>query len=305
MGGSGGGYFVSDVKELKSKMNDTIKETDRKEYDAKVASFLFDLLIKYNNRDVGAINTHLEEILKAVDNRIDGHLDMKLGGSVSKHTSVEGISDVDTLLILNDSELSDKSPKAVKIIIAKMLRERFPTTDISVGKMAVTVSFSDYDIQILPALRSDGKVKIPEASSNSWAKIDTNKFTSALTNINEKNGNKVVPIIKLAKAIINKLPEKHQLSGYHVEALALDIFNNYHNEQTSKIMLKHFFQQASQMVLFPTKDKTEQSVYVDEYLGARNSLSRQIVSRALDRLYRKLNNADNLLSLETWKDIFE
>ena len=37
----------------------------------------------------------------------------------------------------------------------------------------------------------------------------------------------------------------------------------------------------------------------------KNSLPRQLVSSALDRLYRRLNNADNLLSLETWKDIFE
>jgi len=305
MGGSGGGYFISNINELKNKINDAAKDMDRKEYDANVASVLLKMLSRYNNRDVNAINKHIEEILNAVENRIDGHLDIKFGGSVSKRTFVDGISDIDTLLILNDSELSDKSPEAVKKIIAGMLKERFHKTHISVGKMAVTVSFSDYAIQILPALRSGEKVMIPEASGNSWAKIDTEKFTSALTKTNDHNRNKVVPVIKLAKAIIGKLPEKHQLSGYHVEALAVAIFNNYHNEQTSKAMLKHFFQQASRMVLSPTQDKTGQSAYVDEYLGTRNSLPRQLVSSALDRLYRKLHNADNLLSLETWEDIFE
>jgi hypothetical protein len=305
MGGSGGGYFISKVSELKNKINDVTKDMDRKEYDVNVAYLLSKLLSQYNDRDVNAINKHIEEILKTVENRIDGHLDIRFGGSVSKRTFVDGISDIDTLLILNDSELSDKSPKAVKKIIASMLKERLHTTDISVGKMAITVSFSDYVIQILPALKSDGKVMIPDASGSSWAKIDTEKFTSTLTNVNEKSGNKVIPIVKLAKAIIDKLPEKHQLSGYHVEALAVGIFNNYHDEQTPKTMLKYFFQQASQMVLYPTQDKTGQSVYVDEYLGTKNSLPRQIVSSALDRLYRKLNNADNLLSLETWKDIFE
>jgi hypothetical protein len=201
--------------------------------------------------------------------------------------------------------LSDKSPKAIKKIVAGMLKERFPKSDVSVGKMAVTLSFQDYPIQILPALRSGGKVMIPEASGNSWAKIDTEKFTSTLTKTNDNNGNKVVPVVKLAKAIISKLPEKHQLSGYHVEALAVDIFSNYHDEQTTKTMLKYFFQQASQTVLSPTKDKTGQSAYVDDYLGAKNSLPRQLVSSALDRLYRKMHNADNLLLLETWKDIIE
>jgi len=305
MAGSGGGYFSSNIKDLKNKINVTANNIVKEEYETKVATFLLNLLSQYNNRDVSAINTHLEEILKAVENRIEGHLDIKLGGSVSKYTFVNGLSDIDTLLILNDSELNDKSPKSVKNTIANMLYERYPKSSISVGKMTVTVSFSDYDIQILPALKSGGKVMIPDDSGSSWTKIDTNKFTSALTNINEKNGNKVVPVIKLAKAIIGKLPEKHKLSGYHVEALAVDIFSNYYGEQTSKAMLKHFFQLASQIVLSPTQDKTGQSVYVDEYLGTRNSLNRQIVSSALDRLYRKLQNADNLVSLEIWKDLFE
>jgi hypothetical protein len=171
--------------------------------------------------------------------------------------------------------------------------------------MAITVSFTDYEIQILPALKSGGKIMIPDTSGNSWIKIDVKKFTNVLTSTNEKTGKKVVPTIKLAKAIINKLPEKHRLSGYHVESLAVDIFDNYNGEQTSKSMLKYFFQKASELVISPTQDKTGQSVYVDEYLGNRNTLSRQLVSSALDRLYRKLQNADNLLSLETWKDIFE
>jgi len=305
MGGSGGGYFTSNIKDLKDKMNDTTKEIDRKEYDAGVASLLSDLLSKYNNRDVNAINTHIEEILNAVEGKIDEHLDIKFGGSVSKHTFVDGISDIDTLLIINDSKLSDKSPEAVKKTIASILKERFPNTEISVGNMAITVSFSDYDIQVLPALKSAGKVMIPEVSDNSWAKIDTKIFASTLTRMNDKKGSKVIPIIKLAKAIISKLPEKQKLSGYHVESLAVSIFNNYNDELTSKTMLKHFFQQASQMVLSPTQDKTGQSVNVDEYLGNKNSLSRQLVSSTLDRLYRKLNNADNVLSLETWENIFE
>jgi hypothetical protein len=305
MGGSGSGYFTSDIKNLKGKMNVTDRSIDRKEFEMEVTNLLIDFLSQCNNRDVETINTHLEEILKVVENEIDGHFDIRFGGSVSKNTFVDGISDVDTLLILNDSELHDRTPKIIKNIIASRLSERYPKTKISVGKLAITVSFTDYEIQILPALKSNGKLMIPDTSGNSWVKIDVKKFTSILTGANEKTGKKVIPTIKLAKAIINKLPEKHRLSGYHVEALAVDIFNNYNGEQTSKSMLKYFFQKASELVISPTQDKTGQSAYVDEYLGNRNSLPRQLVSSALDRLYRKLHNADNLLSLETWKDIFE
>jgi len=305
MGGSGGGYFTSDVNSLKNKINITNKNIDKDEYETEVASLLTELLLQYNNRDVAAINTHLEEILKTVENRIDGHINLLLGGSVSKHTFVDGLSDIDTLLIINDSELYDKTPSNIKKIIANMLSEHFKKTDITIGKLAVTVSFSDYVVQILPAIKSDGKVMIPDSSGNYWEKIDTQKFTSALTDINEKNGKKVVPIIKLAKAIINNLPEKHQLSGYHVEALALDIFYNYTGERIQKTMLKYFFKKASELVLSPIKDKTGQSSYVDEYLGKEDNLSRHLASSAMDRLYRKMQNADNNQAIELWEDVFK
>jgi hypothetical protein len=133
MGGSGGGYFTSDIKNLKGKMNIADRSIDGKEFEMEVTNFLIDFLSQCNNRDVETINTHLEEILKVVENEIDGHFDIRFGGSVSKNTFVDGISDVDTLLIINDSELHDKTPKIIKNTIAGRLSERYPKTKISVG----------------------------------------------------------------------------------------------------------------------------------------------------------------------------
>jgi hypothetical protein len=305
MGGSGGGYFRSDEKELRNKMSATEQSTNRDEYKINIDTLLAGLLSQYNNRDVQAINIHLDEILKAIENRVDGSLNFLLGGSVSKHTFVDGLSDIDTLIILNDSKLENKNPSDIKNIIANMLSERFPQTEISTGKLAVTVSFKDYDIQILPALKIGGKVMIPDSSGDNWSKIDTEKFTSVLTKINSSNGNKIVPVIKLVKAITSHFPEKHQLSGYHIEALAVKIFSNYQGERNLSTMIKHFFHQASEVVLSPMHDETGQSFNVDEYLGRKNGLPRQLVSSALERIYRRLQNADNSFSIETWKDIFK
>jgi hypothetical protein len=305
MGGSGGGYFSSDINKLKNKLERTEKSIANDEYRSNVANLLSELLSQYNDRDANAINTHLAEILKAVENRVDEHLDILLGGSVSKHTYVDSISDIDTLIILNDTKLQNKAPNDIKKAIADMLRERFPHTDISLGKLAITVSFKDCEIQILPALKSGKKIIIPDESGNNWAKIDPKNFVKTLTKVNADNGNKLIPVIKLAKAIVNKLPEKQRLSGYHVEALAVNAFVDYQGERTPQAMLKYFFHEISNKVLSPIVDKTGQSIYIDEYLGNKDSLQRQLASSALDRVYRKLQNADNSCSLETWEDIFK
>jgi hypothetical protein len=166
------------------------------------------------------------------------------------------------------------------------------------------VRFSDAEIQLLPAISCKNHIKIADKTGRAWSLISPKEFSSAFTRINQQVGRKVVPVIKLAKAIISNLPEKHQISGYHAESLAIDIFKNYKEGLKPKVMLKHFFQAACQRVRKPIIDRTGQSVHVDDYLGPANSLERRIVSDAFDRVYRRLNNADNASSLDEWNKLF-
>jgi hypothetical protein len=114
---------------------------------------------------------------------------------------------------------------------------------------------------------------------------------------------KLVPTIKLAKAIMAQLPEQQQLSGYHTESLAIDIFRNYEGPKTPKAMVAQFFEKAQERVKSPIKDSTGQSIHVDEYLGQPDSLKRRIVADALGRVARKIANADGAQSLDMWRQI--
>jgi hypothetical protein len=53
----------------------------------------------------------------------------------------------------------------------------------------------------------------------------------------------------------------------------------------------------------PVADRSGQSVHVDEYLGTANSQERRVVSQALQRVQRKLQNADASKSVDGWKDL--
>jgi len=169
----------------------------------------------------------------------------------------------------------------------------------------VTLTRKETVIQLLPALRDGKKFKISSQDGKSWSQIDPAGFASALTKTNKAMDGKLVPCIKLAKAIIATLPEQRRLTGYHTESLAIQVFKKYDGPKTPKAMLRYFFEKAPEHIRRPIKDTSGQSVHVDEYLGAANSLERRIAADALARIARKVRNADGARSLARWKELFE
>lgn len=292
----------------KSNIEQSRKEQDRKSFSPELNELLSEKLSDYNTRDTDQINKHLETIIKALENEIEGTLKLLFGGSVTKFTYVNGLSDVDMLVILNESDLAKKTPKEVLDYFKRRLEERLPESEISIGDLAVTVRFksSNIEIQLLPGIRTKTGVKIIESELNRWSNvIKPRRFAERLTEINKQNNNKVVPIIKLFKSINNKFPKDIRMSGYHIEALAIRIFENYEGKKTYSEMLRHFCNEAKSKVLHPIEEITGQSEYIDIKFGQRNSESRKKVSSHLQRLINKMNIATSSKSIGDWEDLLE
>lgn len=293
MGGGGGGFSGYETINTKAQMLSSEKGTQSSQREIEINEFLEALLKDFNSRDVNAIQTHLEEIEKALGREIDGLETILFGGSISKNTFIEGTSDVDALVFLDSARYKNASPKYLQQIFYKMLQMRFPSTEIRKGALAVTVRFSDYEVQLLPALRENGKVRIADRESRGWSSpINVAAFTNKLTKINKINGNKVVPVIKLAKNLFNKLPQQYQLSGYHVEALAVDSFTTYNGRSTLYDMTKYLLDCSTKRVLSPMNDVTGQSKIIDDYFGAANSISRQHLSYYIKDIARRFSGSD-------------
>jgi hypothetical protein len=114
----------------------------------------------------------------------------------------------------------------------------------------------------------------------------------------------LVPTIKLAKAINGTLPEAQRLSGYHMESLGIEAFRGYQGDTTTSAMLPVFFERARELVLSPIRDRTGQSVHVDDYLGPANSPARVAVSHIMDRIARRMRNATAAGSTAQWRSMF-
>jgi hypothetical protein len=307
MSGSGGGLFRG--KNPRS-LADEIREQQEESLDAtfaqRVSEWLDQRLADLNDRDVEGIEDHLKAVEDALSGDIEGTLQSLFGGSIAKRTYVDGISDVDALVMLDDSELANQSPRQVLEHFRERLLQRLPRTEIPPpGNLALTVKFADgHEIQLLPAVRAGDDFKIADQDGTGWAVIRPKHFADMLVRVNQLQGGRVVPTIKLAKAINANLPVGQQLTGYHVECLAVAAFENYQGRRTTKDGLEHFFREAANRILSPIQDVSGQSQCADEYLGNEGSAARVSISRTLARVAKTMHNADAGHSLEAWQELF-
>lgn len=294
-------------EEIREKLINTQDELKQVTYKSDVNTIIDSNLASYNRRDTEAITRHMGEIKKALYKEIGDYVQTSFGGSVSKHTYVDGLSDIDALVIINDTELVEKSPEKVLDFFFETLKSRFQATKIDKGNLAVTLNFSDSQIQLLPAIKDEKGLRIADQGGKQWSDIiKPNVFARALRIKNAQLNGKLVPVIKLVKALVSNLPTSSQISGYHCEAMALKIFQNYsYDGQTTKDLLKYYFNQAVSHIRTPIKDKTGQSVHVDAYLGGKESLARLKLADTFARICRRMDEADSTLNPTFWKENLE
>lgn len=303
MGGSGGGGYIPSSSDRLREQVGKAEAKERERLESDVNAYLMDVLATFNERDVDTIREHLARIEKllAEDAEIDQLL---LGGSVAKHTFVDGLSDVDALVILDRS--SAQSPQQVLDEFHAKLDgnlTRDVVRSVEKGTLAVTVTYLDgTEIQLLPAIRSGNKVSIADANGNAWKATDPKSFQAELTKSNQRLNNCLVPTIKLVKSIVADFPAQKQITGYHAESLALDAAKGYRGPKTPKALLVHTLEHAAERVLKPIRDVTGQNRNVDSYLGRANSAERRNVALALAGVARRLDMAT---SLGQWKALFE
>ena len=290
MGGSGGGYFSGsyDPKNLADKAREAELHSQDANFDTIVNEYLNRQLARFNERDIDGINAILDVVKKDLETQIERAVDLLFGGSVDKHTYVNGLSDIDSLVLIKESEAKDSSPADLRRVLADTLRNRYGDNAVSQGNLAVTLTMNENTIQLLPAVRTDTGLKISSSGGKQWSQIQPRKFAQALTKANQALGGKLVPTIKLVKACLATLPKQRQITGYHTESLAIKVFKDYEGLKTPKALMRYFFDQTSNHVKHPITDSSGQSVHVDQYLGASNSIERRIVSDAFARIARRM-----------------
>lgn len=309
MGGGGSDRYIGPLtpasKETLQRKLEKALEEERERLDKDVNLVLQSLLSRFNSRDTESTNSRLEEIKDHLGSQVE--LDTILyGGSVAKHTEVDGISDVDALVILDKSDFEGKLPRDLIDAFYKILRSNLPLggiESIDKGRMAVTITYKDQaEIQLLPALKTRNTISVASEDGESWIDTKPRFFQQKLTDANSSMNRTLIPAIKLVKSINADLPKDKQLSGYHIETLAVDAVADYQGAKTTKAILLHLLGYVAGRVLRPIRDITGQSRIVDRYLGKANSKKRVDVSQTFVGMKKRLETAT---TASQWRAVFE
>ncbi|MFO0807543.1 MAG: CBASS oligonucleotide cyclase [Gemmataceae bacterium] len=196
-------------------------------------------------------------------------LDSFLTGSYQRSTMIAPLkdADIDVFLVL-DAGYYDAGPNAcanlldrVKRAIAKHYRE---TTGVSRNGQAVTVYFSDFTVDVVPAFyRQGGGYLIPNSIEKRWIGTDPKRHVALWSERNAARGGKLVPLLKMLKAW--NRAHSRKLRSFHLEALALDIFRNL--PITEYWTAAHDFFRSAQSMFAYTTDPAGYGGILASYLG--------------------------------------
>ena len=304
MGGTGGRYSGPTTDDVLERIS-RAQEKEKERLDGQVNDLSKELLANYNDRDTEKVAERLDDIRERLSEVAE--LDAVLfGGSVAKHTAVDGLSDVDALVILDRERIGGDTPQDLITSIYRLLDKSLPRSEVESirkGRLASTVTYQDgQEVQLLPALRSRQTVRIPASDGRSWQDTKPRTFQRALTDANRQMNGSLVPTIKLVKSVAANLPSQKQLSGYHVETLAVDAAIDYSGPKNPRALLLYTLKHAAQRVLRPIADVTGQSRTVDAYLGPRDSVQRRNVSQTLAGIVRRLEAASTVTQ---WRAVLD
>lgn len=154
-------------------------------------------------------------------------LDTFLTGSYQRSTMIAPLktADIDIFVVLDPKYYRSGGQKALLESVKKALLKTYTRTpDISPDGQAVTITFTDFKVDVVPGFyRKGGGYLIPDSERTRWLSTDPKEHVRLWSKANAAHNGNLVPLIKMVKAW-NK--DRNLLRSFHLETLILSVLNN-------------------------------------------------------------------------------
>ncbi len=162
-----------------------------------------------------------------MDNDFDV-LDSFLTGSYSRHTLIAPLSeaDIDIFIILHPSYFKkDGQANLLEKLRQLLLKNYTETMKISRNGQAVTITFSDFFVDVVPAFNRKGDgFLIPNSINKVWINTNPKTHVDIMSQENDKHNGDLVPIVKMIKGWNKNI--NNAFVSFYLELLAIKIFKN-------------------------------------------------------------------------------
>jgi hypothetical protein len=150
-----------------------------------------------------------------------------LTGSYRRRTLIGPMRDADVdIVVVLDRGYRRRGPRAVLNLVKDTLREEYPTSKISRNGQAVTIGFSDFTVDVVPAFEvwwDSATLDICNSGDGAWIRTNPRKHIEISSKINKRADGLVVPAVKMLKAW-NRAAGR-PLRSFHLEVLAWKVLD--------------------------------------------------------------------------------
>lgn len=243
-------------------------------------------------------------------------IDDFLTGSYSRNTMIAPLNeaDVDIFVVLDvkyyhqyNQGQNGGQAGLLDLMKRTLLKTYTRTPDISRDGQAVSIRFTDFVVDVIPAFnRQGGGYLIPNALTASWLSTDPKQHIEIMTKANAVHNGDLIPLIKMVKGW-NRTVDRH-FRSFHLEVMALAIFANV-TISDFPTGLRYFFDKARALVTQQNIDPAGLGGDVGNYVNTESKIGEAVqkFQKAYDRAVtaERLASQGNLSSaFEAWEKIF-
>ncbi|WP_081304578.1 SMODS domain-containing nucleotidyltransferase [Aeromonas hydrophila] len=196
--------------------------------------------IKVDNADV--ITLRYAEITRVLNKRFRNSESTEENslqvGSYGRYTAIKGISDLDMIYIMPDSQRSYYQSKQSQLLsdTKDAILARYPRTDVKVDRLVVVVTYTNFKFEVQPVFeREDGGFDYPDTSDGgSWKVTRPRSEIRTINEVNNEKSGNLKLLCKMARAWKNK-------NGIVMGGLLIDTLAHNFMKSTSDYDDKSYF----------------------------------------------------------------
>jgi hypothetical protein len=236
-------------------------------------------------------------------------LDSFLTGSYRRSTMIGPLKDADVdIFVVMDPQYHDaRGQRSLLDRVKYALAKTYTASDISRNGQAVTMYFSDFRVDVVPAFyRTGGGFLIPDSPAQRWIETNPKIHVEAMSESNKLHSGNLVPLVKMVKVWNRSNGET--LRSFHLEMLVRHVATGHTIEAWSTSLL-HVFRNMKALIgktLFdPAGFGDPIGSYIDTYEKAQAVVSRLTTAESRVEAAIDLGHRNKIReAFEKWQLVF-
>ena len=263
----------------------------------------FQANLEITDLQAGTISTRQQNVRKVIEEEFDV-LDSFLAGSYMRNTLIGPLTDadVDICVVLDPKYWSADGSQAALLDRVKraLLKTYTKTPKVSRNGQAVTITFTDFNVDVVPCFyRNGGGYLIPDSVLGRWLPTDPKAHITLWSEANKAHAYDLIPLMKMLKGW-NK--RREVVTSFHLEVLALRVLEGIRIDDFPG-GVRYVFDKAREKIRFKLADPAGYSDDVAAQVNTDAKMSAIIA--ALDTAYARAKAAEELAAEGKIKEAFD